>query len=88
MGTKRNPGPFSAYEKAEPDEPVFTLIGRDPCASIVITFWRKLRIEMGKEDEKTDEAADVAQAMQDYAIAMGKESEVEAAVAAFMGVDA
>jgi hypothetical protein len=30
MGTKSNPGPFDCYAKAEPDEPMFVLLARDP----------------------------------------------------------
>lgn len=41
--TKNNPGPFNCYERAEPDEPMFVLLGRDPCASFVVEFWAMLR---------------------------------------------
>jgi hypothetical protein len=39
MGTKNNPGKFDCYEKAEPDEPRFTLIGRDRFASGLVKLW-------------------------------------------------
>lgn len=29
MGTKNNPGAFDCYANAEPDEPMFVLLGRD-----------------------------------------------------------
>lgn len=43
MGTKNNPGEFDAYAKAEPDEPLFTLIGRDPMAFHLVRIWTALR---------------------------------------------
>jgi hypothetical protein len=39
MGTKQDPSRFDGYGKAEPDEPVFTLIGRDPAAPALIREW-------------------------------------------------
>ena len=32
MATKNNPGKFDCYTNAEPDEPMFILLGRDPVA--------------------------------------------------------
>lgn len=43
MSTKISPGPFDAFDKAEIGEPIFTLIGRDPCAPATITEWARLR---------------------------------------------
>lgn len=34
MGTKNNPGKYDCYAKAEPDEPLFTLRGKDVSAPI------------------------------------------------------
>ena len=34
MATKTKPGAFDCYSKAEPDEPVFTLLARDPSAPL------------------------------------------------------
>lgn len=39
MGTKNNPGKYDCYEKAEPDEPLFVLIGRDQTASDFVDLW-------------------------------------------------
>lgn len=39
MGTKNNPGVFDAYDKAEPDEPLFVLIGRDETAADFVELW-------------------------------------------------
>jgi hypothetical protein len=44
MGTKNNPGEFDCYAAAEPDEPLFTLLGRDPLASHLVRLWAALRI--------------------------------------------
>jgi len=43
MGTKNNPGKFDCFAKAEPDEPVFVLLGRDPQAAHLVSIWSKLR---------------------------------------------
>lgn len=43
MGTKLNPAPNDCYDKAEPDEPRFTLIGRDPFAPGLIELWAAMR---------------------------------------------
>ena len=43
MATIDEPGPFDALEKAKPDEPVFSLLARDPCAPATITEWNRLR---------------------------------------------
>lgn len=37
------PGPYDALEKAKPGEPMFTLLGHDPCAPATITEWCRLR---------------------------------------------
>lgn len=39
MGTKENPGRFDCFGKALPDEPVFTLLGRDVQAPGIILIW-------------------------------------------------
>ncbi len=44
MGTKNNPGKFDCYEKAEPDEPMFILLGRDKFAGHLTSIWAKLRV--------------------------------------------
>ena len=43
MGTKNNPGKFDCYENAEPDEPRFALLGRDPLAGLLVDLWVALR---------------------------------------------
>jgi len=63
MGTKNNPGQFDCHRNAEPDEPMFVLLGRDPRAADLVRAWARSRrsdIEAGlrpKEDgEMVNEA--------------------------------
>jgi len=58
MGTKNNPGKFDCYANAEPDEPMFILLGRDKHAPTLVWLWATLR-EFDSED-----AAKVAEARQ------------------------
>ncbi|SEQ71508.1 hypothetical protein SAMN05216548_10735 [Faunimonas pinastri] len=44
MGTKNDPAPHDAYAKAEPDEPLFTLLARDPQAPFLVSIWAKVRV--------------------------------------------
>lgn len=43
MGTKNNPGKFDCYAAAHPDEPLFTLLARDPSAPHLIRLWACVR---------------------------------------------
>jgi hypothetical protein len=54
MGTKNRPGEFDCYAKAEPNEPMFVLLGRDPSAPAVVRDWadrRELMIDNGQKPE-------------------------------------
>jgi hypothetical protein len=74
MGTKNNPGKFDCFAAAEPDEPFFTLLGRDPCAPFVIAFWVEMRKAMGKtSEEKLAEADRCADEMARWAGSKGKD---------------
>jgi hypothetical protein len=42
VGTKERPGKFDCYEKAEPDEPYFTLLARDWSAPYLVKAWEAL----------------------------------------------
>ena len=44
MGTKNNPGEFDCYFNAEPDEPMFVLLARDPLAPFLVSIWSKIRM--------------------------------------------
>lgn len=70
MGTKNNPGQFDCYANAEPDEPMFVLLGRDPCAPTAVRDWadhRELLIDRGQKPESdramVKEARECAAAM-------------------------
>lgn len=69
MGTKNNPGRFDCLGAAEPDEPMFILLARDPSAPTLIREWVKLRIASGESGDKLMEALDCAQKMDDYRMA-------------------
>ena len=45
MGTKLNPGAFDCIGDAEPNEPFFTLLGRDKHAAKLVREWAKARAE-------------------------------------------
>lgn len=76
--TKTDPGPFDAFDKALADEPIFTLLGRDPASPSAITEWCRVRRNLAikncaaRSDEMTDElrqcaeAEVIAFAMEDY----------------------
>lgn len=64
MGTKNNPGKFDAYGKAEPDEPMFTLLARDPQAPLLIRQWARDRRLRDPADPKVAEAFACADAME------------------------
>lgn len=72
MGTKNNPGKFDCFSRAEPDEPVFTLLGRDPVASALVEMWATAREALGEDPEKIAEARRCSDAMADWARDKGK----------------
>lgn len=43
MGTRRSPGSYDCYSRALPDEPMFTLLARDPRAPQLLREWADLR---------------------------------------------
>lgn len=70
MGTKQHPAPNDCYARALPDEPMFTLLARDPMAPDLIDDWADRRvfdIQCGRRS--IDDAAMVAEARQ-CAVAM------------------
>jgi hypothetical protein len=69
MSTKSNPGVYNCYAKAEPDEPMFTLLGRDPVASFLVGIWIDARKKLGLDTpEKLAEASACSDALHDWAI--------------------
>lgn len=73
MGTKNNPGKFDCHAAAEPDEPTFTLLGRDPMAGAIVRAWATMREQAGEDPAKVQEARDVAVDMDQWAKKLGKE---------------
>lgn len=64
---------FDAWEKAEPEEPTFTLLARDKRAAWIVLQWayeRERDIAMGRKPEgdreQVREARRIARAMQDW----------------------
>ena len=74
MATKNNPGKFDCYENAHPDEPMFVLLGRDPCAAAVVEFWKRLRVALGQSaaEAQIEEATICAGTMREWARGAGK----------------
>ncbi len=72
MGTKANPGKFDCYANAEPDEPIFVLLGRDPNAPTLVWLWAALRELRGENPEKVQEARDCVVKMIAFAVKKGK----------------
>ena len=63
MGTKNNPGRFDCYANAEPDEPMFVLLGRDLDAPELVQLWADRREARGEDPAKVKEARDCAHQM-------------------------
>lgn len=72
MGTKNNPGKFDCYANAAPDEPMFVLLGRDPCAPALVQLWAEMRRIMGEDASKVEEAEACAQTMREWLAKIGK----------------
>ena len=66
MGTKNNPGRFDCYANAEPDEPMFVLLGRDEHAPLLVRLWADLRELDGEKAAKVAEAIQCATAMKRF----------------------
>ncbi len=73
MGTKLDPGKYDCEAAAEPDEPKFTLLARDPDAARLVRLWawgRLAFIERGakpKSDlDKVNEARLLADKMDEW----------------------
>jgi len=86
MGTKNNPGKFDCYQNAEPDEPMFVLLGRDPSAAQLVRMWAYVRQAAENEEDlnKIKEALECADAMELWAQKLGKQErilEAESAIA-------
>ncbi len=74
MGTKANPGAFDCYANAEPDEPLFVLLGRDKHAPTLLWLWAALRELDGETSEKVYEARQCSVDMIAYQHDHGRET--------------
>ena len=63
MGTKERPGKHDAYTKANLNEPLFTLIARDPMASILVDLWADIEEHKEGNTQKVAEARSCAASM-------------------------
>lgn len=62
--------PTSCFNKAQDEEPIFVLLGRDAAAAATIRFWARTRIAIGKNnkgDAQIVEAMELADAIELYA---------------------
>lgn len=67
MGTKNAPNPNDCYAKAEPDEPMFVLLARDPLAPYLVRKWADGAMGLGTAGgEKGLEARECADAMDEW----------------------
>ncbi len=66
MGTKEQPGAFDCYANAQPDEPMFVLLGRDKHAPALVWLWASLREIDQEHPAKVQEARECAIAMGAY----------------------
>lgn len=66
MGTKANPAADDCYTKAADDEPLFTLLARDPLAAFLVMLWAELRQLTRGSSPKVDEARECAAQMRSW----------------------
>ena len=72
MGTKKDPGVYDCYAKAEPDEPMFVLLARDPIAPALVDRWANRAEAAGKDVGKVAEARKLAEEMRAWAKSRAK----------------
>jgi len=68
MGTKNNPGDFDCYTNADPDEPMFILLGRDPLAPLLVEIWADVRAALVGGGPKIAEARNCARTMREWPV--------------------
>jgi hypothetical protein len=74
MATKSNPGECDCYDKAEPDEPMFVLLGRDRHAPTLVWLWATLRELDDENPAVVSDARDTVAAMIKWAAQHGRQS--------------
>jgi hypothetical protein len=70
MSTKKHPGPFDCYERAEADEPMFILLARDPSAPAMVEQWAAKRAHLINAKRKPESDRPMIVAAQECADAM------------------
>jgi len=82
MGTKNKPGTYDCYAAADPDEPMFVLLARDPSAHLLVGLWALIRDKLGEDTAgKIEEARDCADAMRDWLVGHADDKKVAKATA-------
>lgn len=79
MGTKNNPGTYDCYAAADPDEPMFVLLGRDPLAPFLVGLWAGLKSahDPSASEAKLKEALECANAMDEWLLKLNKEDKLK-----------
>src|SRR5271154_947158 len=79
MGTKNNPGAFNCYAVADPDEPMFVLLGRDPIAPFLVGWWAGLKSvhDPNADAAKIKEAMETAKAMDEWLLKLNREDKLK-----------
>lgn len=72
MGTKLQPGKFDCYGNAEPDEPMFILLARDPSAPDAVLRWIECREDLIRRGLKPSSDRNVLKEARECAEAMIK----------------
>jgi hypothetical protein len=77
MATKNEPGDYDCYANADPEEPMFVLLGRDAAASAVVRHWVRVReaLRPGADREQLKDAVVVALEMERWAEDLDKSVE-------------
>lgn len=73
MGSKSSPGTYDCFAAAEPDEPMFVLLGRDKHAPALVWLWAVLRELDGEDPAKVAEARRCVTAMVEWGVSKGKQ---------------
>lgn len=68
MGTKNNPAKYDCYASADPNEPMFILLGRDLDAPALVERWALRRENDGEDPAIVAEARQCAKAMRMWTI--------------------
>jgi hypothetical protein len=72
MGTKAEPSVYDCWAKAEDDEEMFILLGRDRHASALVRLWAEMREREGEDPMVVEEARECAERLEGQARTLGK----------------